>query len=157
MDRLAANADFRMLLADRIYQHFYNDGALTRERTTGRYMDRAGEIRGAIVGESARWGDEPRPSQPYTREDWQAEVDRLVTQYFSGRTETVLNQLKNRGWYPSVEAPVFQIDGKDQHGGAVPTGATLGMVEVRRRRHDLVHARRLRSPHSRQRGACQRC
>ncbi|MEN6429217.1 MAG: CotH kinase family protein, partial [Phycisphaerales bacterium] len=31
MDRLAANADFRMLLADRIYEQFYNDGALTKE------------------------------------------------------------------------------------------------------------------------------
>ncbi len=129
MDRLAANADFRMLLADHIYRHFYHDGALTRERTTERYLDRADEIRGAIVGESARWGDEPRPSQPYTREDWQTEVDRLVDQYFSGRTQTVVNQLKNRGWYPSVEPPGFRIDGEDRHGGAVPAGAALGMVQ----------------------------
>jgi hypothetical protein len=128
MNRLAANADFRVLLADRIYRHFYNDGVLTREQTTARYQNLADSIRGAIVGESARWGDEPRPSKPYTREDWQKEVDRLVNQYFSGRTETVLGQLKSKGWYPSVEAPVFQIDGVDRHGGAVPTGASLTMV-----------------------------
>ncbi|RPJ38158.1 MAG: hypothetical protein EHM35_05155, partial [Planctomycetaceae bacterium] len=102
MDRLAANGDFRMLLADRIYRHFYNGGVLTREGATARYTGRADEIRGAIVGESARWGDEPRPSQPYTREDWETEVNRLVTQYFSGRTQTVVTQLKARGWYPSV-------------------------------------------------------
>ncbi len=129
MDRLAANADFRMLLADRIYEQFYNDGALTKEQTKNRYLARADEIRGAIVGESARWGDEPRPSKPYTREDWLTEVSRLVNQYFSGRTQTVLNQLKNRGWYPSVEAPSFQIDGTDQHGGYAATGASLGMVK----------------------------
>ena len=129
MDRLAENADFRVLLADRIYQHFYNTGTLTRERTTSRYTDLADSIRGAIVGESARWGDVKRAAQAYTREDWQREVDRLVNQYFSGRTQTVLSQLRNRGWYPSVEAPVFQIDGQDQHGGAAPTGAALAMVK----------------------------
>ncbi len=129
MNRLAANADFRVLLADRIYRHFYNDGVLTREQTTARYLALADSIRGAIVGESARWGDEPRPSKPYTREDWQNEVDRLVNQYFSGRTETVLEQLKSKGWYPSVEAPVFQIDGVDRHGGTVPAGASLAMVK----------------------------
>ncbi len=128
MNRLAANADFHVLLADRIYRHFYNDGVLTRESTTARYLDLADSIRGAIVGESARWGDEQRPSKPYTREDWQNEVDRLVNQYFSGRTETVLGQLKSKGWYPSVEAPVFQIDGVDQHGGTVSAGASLGMI-----------------------------
>ena len=90
-------------------------------------MARADEIHGAIVGESARWGDVLR-SPPYTRADWEAEVNRLVNQYFSGRTETVLGQLKAKGWYPSVEAPAFQIDGKDQHGGAVPSGAVLTMV-----------------------------
>ena len=129
MDRLATNPDFRLLLADQIHRHFHNGGALTREQTTRRYLERADEVRGAIVGESARWGDEPRPSQPYTREDWQAEVDRLVSQYFSGRTETVMAQLKARGLYPSVDAPVFQIDGKDQHGGHAPTGARLGMTK----------------------------
>lgn len=125
MDRLAANPDFKMLLADHIHRQFHNGGALTQEGTTARYLARADEIRGAIVGESARWGDVPRPSRPYTREDWQAEVDRLVNEYFSGRTETVLGQLRARGWYPSTEAPGFRIDGKDQHGGAAPTGAVL--------------------------------
>jgi len=128
MDRLAANADFRILLADRIYRYFYNGGVLTRESVTARYTARAQEIHGAIVGESARWGDVKR-SVPFTREDWQNEVDRLVTQYFSGRTETVLSQLKSRGWYPSVDAPVFQINGKDQHGGAAPSQASLGMTK----------------------------
>jgi len=129
MDRLSANADFRVLLADRIYRQFYNDGALTRQKTSERYMARADEMSGAIVGESARWGDVKRPAQPYTRRDWEAEVNRIVTQYFSGRTETVLGQLRSRGWYPSVEAPVFQINGKDRHGGAVPTQASLGMTK----------------------------
>ncbi|MBN1360927.1 MAG: lamin tail domain-containing protein [Sedimentisphaerales bacterium] len=127
MSRLSANADFRVSLADRIYRHFFNDGVLTREQTTKRYTDRAAEIYGAIVGESARWGDEPRPSLPYTRRDWEAEVNRLVTQYFSGRTQTVLSQLRNRGWYPSFDPPDFSVDNQLQHGGHTPTGATLSL------------------------------
>jgi hypothetical protein len=125
MDRLSANADFRVLLSDRIYRHFYHDGVLTREQTTKRYTDRAVEIYGAIVGESARWGDEPRPSQPYTRVEWEAEVNRLVTQYFSGRTQTVLNQLKSRGWYLSFDPPGFAVNNQSQQGGHVAAGATL--------------------------------
>jgi hypothetical protein len=127
MSRLAANSEFRVLLADRIHRRFHNDGALTVDRATDRYLARAAEIDGAIVGESARWGDVKR-STPYTRSDWQAEVNRLVTQYFSGRTETVLGQLRTQGWYPSADAPVFRIDGKDQYGGEVRAGASLTLV-----------------------------
>lgn len=129
MDRLAANGEFRLLLADHIYRHFFNDGVLTKEETTQRYLDRAAEIYGAIVGESARWGDATggwRP--PYTRQDWQAEVDRLVNEYFAVRTDIVLNQLKNHGWYPPVDPPVFQVNGQDQRGGHVPSGALLNLV-----------------------------
>ena len=130
MDRLANNADFSMLLADRIYRHFYNGGVLTRESATARYMARADEIRGAIVGESARWGDEPRPSQPYTREDWETEVNRLVNQYFSNRTQTVLNQLRNRKWYPSVSPPDFLVNGQPQHGGNIDIGQAITLTNA---------------------------
>ncbi len=128
MDRLAANPDFRVLLADRIYRHYYHDGALTRERATQRYTDRADEIRGAIVGESARWGDNARPSQPYTRADWETEVNRLVTQYFATRTETVMGQLRATGWYPSLAPPEFLVNGVPQRGGRIDDSdvVTLG-------------------------------
>jgi len=126
MDRLAANADFRMLLADQIYKAFFNDGPLTREQATQRYLSRAHQIAGAIVGESARWGDVLR-NPPPTQATWQAEVDRLVNQYFSGRTETVLEQLKDRGWYPAVEAPVYLINASKQHGGLAQAGDLLSI------------------------------
>ena len=127
MDRLAANSDFKMLLADHIHRYFHHGGALTRDAVTQRYLALASEIHGAIVGESARWGDVKR-SPAFTRVDWQKEVDRLVNTYFSGRTDTVLNQLRTKGWYPSAEAPSFQIDGKDQYGGQTRSGAVLTMV-----------------------------
>ncbi len=127
--RLVTNPEFRMLLADRANRHFRNGGTLTRESATNRYLARAAEAYGAIVGESARWGDVLR-SPAFTREDWQAEVNRLVNQYFSGRTETVLNQLKTQGWYPSVEPPSLLVDGKQQYGGQCRSGAALGMANL---------------------------
>ncbi len=128
MIQLSANPEFKMLLADRIHEAFHNAGPLTREAVTERYQALANGIYGAIVGESARWGDLKQPSRPYTRLDWEAEVTRLVTQYFSARTDTVLGQLKSKGWYPAIEPPTLQIDGQTQYGGAVRSAAVLTLV-----------------------------
>ena len=128
INRLLLNSDFRMLLADHIHKHFFNGGTLTPERTTQRYLDLVDEVYGAIVGESARWGDSLR-STPYTRNvEWNAEVNRLVNQYFSGRTDTVLNQLKQAGFYPSVAAPVFYVNGLYQYGGYVDSTDVISMI-----------------------------
>jgi hypothetical protein len=125
LNRLNANADFRVLLADHIYQCFFHDGVLTPSRSTARYMARAEEIDGAIVGESARWGDSRRPSQPYTRADWRAECDRLVNEYFSVRTDIVLDQLRQAGFYPSVSPPEFSVNDKPRRGGHLNDGDVL--------------------------------
>ena len=117
LSRLNANADFRVLLADRVYQRFFNDGVLTPDCAAARYMARADEIDRAIVGESARWGDSRRANAPYTRVDWLAERDRLVDQYFSTRTTTVIDQLRQTGFYPSISPPDFLVNGAPQHGG----------------------------------------
>jgi len=122
LNRLRSNEEFRILLADHIYRHFFNGGALTSARSIERYMTRANEIDRAIVGESARWGDSRR-SYPYTRDvEWVAEIDRLVNQYFSVRTDIVLQQFIQAGFYPNVDAPTFS-----QHGGLVSSGFTLQM------------------------------
>lgn len=127
INELLDNDEFKLLLADHIHRHFHNDGALTRDMTTSRYMIRADEICGAIVGESARWGDVLR-SQAYTREDWQDEVDRLVSDFFSSRTETVMEQFKDAGWYPSVEAPEFYINDVAGYAEVIQDGDVLTMT-----------------------------
>jgi hypothetical protein len=125
LSRLTANADFRVMLADQIYQRFFNDGVLAASVAGARYMARAGEIDRAIVGESARWGDSIRSTPPYTRADWIAERDRLASQYFPVRTDTVLNQLRQAGLYPSISPPDFLVNGKPQHGGHVRNSDTI--------------------------------
>ena len=127
MDKLLVNPQFKLLLADRIHKHFHNDGALTREQSTARYLSRSDSIQGAIVGESARWGDAQR-SSPYTHAHWQSEVDRLVNDFFATRTQTVLSQLDEKGWYPSVAAPNFNINGEASYNSPIQSGDLLTMA-----------------------------
>ena len=110
---LAANRRFKQLLADKIHKYFFNQGALSAESSMLRYWTRSEDLARAIVGESARWGDAIRSQRPYTRDnEWASERSRLINSYLSTRTDTVLSQLRNRGYYPTLGAPVFDINGE---------------------------------------------
>jgi len=116
---LAKNKEFKMLLADRVYQHFFNGGALTYPPVLERWNKRADEVRNSIVCESARWGDYRRDSHPnpssnrlYTLNgDWVPAYNNVVQNIFPGRTKTVIQQLKDAGFYPSVDPPEFTNSG----------------------------------------------
>jgi hypothetical protein len=125
--KLRENPEFRLRYADRVHKHLFHGGALTPEAATTRWETRAQEIYGAIVCESARWGDAQR-AQPYTRDvEWMAERMRLLTTYFPQRTQILLGQLKTARLYPAVEAPAFQVNGVDRHGGQISSGDALSM------------------------------
>jgi len=126
--RLTDNTEYRILFADHVHRHFYNDGVLTPLGATNLYQIRLNEVDRAVVGESARWGDNHR-STPYTRDiEWVRERDWLLTQYFPQRSAIVLNQLRRRGWYPDVDAPVFSINGLYQYGGMISNDDLLSMT-----------------------------
>jgi hypothetical protein len=126
--RLQANAEFRLLVADHVHRHFFNDGVLTPAACAVRYAVRTNEIQRAVVGESARWGDAKR-EPAITRSDWVQAVASMMDNYFPRRSGIVLNQLRNRGLYPTIDAPRL-----NQHGGLVSAGfnitlnATNGMI-----------------------------
>ncbi len=121
---LTTNAEYRVLFADHVHRHFFNDGALTVDSARERWLARAEEIRLALVAESARWGDAHRIGNAYTPDvEWQTELDFLTNAYMPQRTDIVLGQLKNKGLYPSVEAPSF-----NQHGGPVANDFLLNMI-----------------------------
>lgn len=105
--------DFLMLLADRIYRHFFNDGALTPARNTARLNERMAEIADSLVAECARWGYR-------TPENWVAAADNIRTGLFPNRTANLLGMLRQRGWYPAFDPPQF-----NQPGGRVPQGFEL--------------------------------
>lgn len=106
--QLRQNAEWRLLFADRVQKHFFNGGALTTNQTIPRFLGLCDAVDRAIVGESARWGDLVRQSQPYTRDvEWRMEKNRLLTQFFPVRTDLVVQQFKAAGLYPSLDAPSF--------------------------------------------------
>ena len=125
--RLTANTEFRIQVADRIHQHYFNNGVLTEANTVARYWNRVMDIDRAIIGESARWGDTLR-STPYTRNiEWVNERNRLTNTYFPARDDVVLSQLRSAGYYPNIDAPIFNINGSYQHGGYITSSDLLSM------------------------------
>ncbi|HUS73710.1 MAG TPA: FN3 associated domain-containing protein, partial [Sedimentisphaerales bacterium] len=117
---LTDHPEYRMRFADRVHKYFFDDGVLTPEPSTARLMARANQINMAIIAESARWGDSKREPPLTKNDDWLPEINSLVNNYFPYRTGIVLNQFKSEGWYPNIEAPIF-----NQHGGEVPSGFNL--------------------------------
>jgi hypothetical protein len=129
--KLMVHPEYRLLFADRAHQHMFNDGVMTPEKAIAQCLTRANQIDLAIIAESARWGDQrpARANNPYTKADWWKEVDGyLIKTFFPVRTGIVLNQLRNRGLYPQVAAPVFQINGRYQHGGHLAATDILSMT-----------------------------
>ncbi len=79
----------------------------------------------------------PAPHGPdyyFTREDsWVIERDNLVDNYIPAIHDTansyaLINVLRPRGLYPEIDPPQLRIDGADQHGGAIASGAVLTMT-----------------------------
>jgi len=129
----AANAEFRLLLADRIHRHLSAGGVLSPEAVREQVSRRLREIELAVVCESARWGDvaggfpfgptggerptrvgpdgEPRPV-PRTRDgEWRAEADRWLTAFIPRRTEIVRFQLWRQGFVSELAGVGFQPPG----------------------------------------------
>jgi hypothetical protein len=128
------NADFRMLFADRVYKHFYHGGPFYvnptnsawnpafpgNNRPAERFAALAEQVRRAIVGESARWGDQ-LGTGPFTRDEhWQTRRDSILRNYFPYRSANVLAQFRQAGLYPNLEPPVM-----NRRGGVVSPGFQL--------------------------------
>ncbi|HDQ44149.1 MAG TPA: T9SS type A sorting domain-containing protein, partial [bacterium] len=103
--QLANHPVYRLRFADWVYRFFFDGGALTPEAVTRRLEERRDQIETAIIAESARWGDS-KVSQPRTyHKDWLPAVEFLIDTYAPIRTEMVLNQFRDKGWFPDVPAP----------------------------------------------------
>jgi len=126
--------EFKSAYADQIQKHFFNDGALTLQRNLDWLDEAEARLYEGIVGESARWGDGYNDSgAPRTRDgNWTPQINWLRDTYFparssvtSGAGSSVLQQYKNAGLYPNIDAPSLSINGSSQHGGFITVGDTL--------------------------------
>jgi len=137
--QLRQNPEFRLLFGDHVHRAFFDGGPLyvaasrsswdpthpEDNRPAALYAELANAIEKAMLVENARWGD---VSGTYTMAQWRTERDYLLNTYLVQRPGIVLGQLRSAALYPSVDAPIFQINGTYQHGGHVATGAKLSMT-----------------------------
>jgi len=124
---LIQNNEYRMFFADRVHHHLFNNGILTPEYMSRLYLDIADQVEMPIICESARWGD-MHHHPPLNQDDWYDMRDWLLENFFQQRYDIVLQQLKNAGLYPDIDAPVFSVNGVYQHGGTISADDLLLMA-----------------------------
>lgn len=119
---LCKNADYRLRFSDIVQKRFFNGGSMTPSTARAMAQARANTIQTAIIAESARWGDS-KVSTPRTKADWTTAVNEVINSIMPGRTARVLQQLRDRGWFPSLNAPTLS-----PFGGRYPPGQELTMA-----------------------------
>src|SRR5262245_39900925 len=115
---LRAHPEFRREFGDHAQKHLFNGGALTPGPAQTRWQTRADEIDRAIVGELARW------VRGVTLPVWQT-AESSVSGWLPQRTSILINQLRNAGLYPQLNAPGFS-----RFGGLVPPGFALVITNL---------------------------
>jgi len=128
VNALLENPDFKMELADRLYQHLFNDGALTDANARVRWQHLNHPVEQAIIAESARWGD-VRFDPPLTQADWFAARDDVLAQ-MEGNAAKLITLAREAGYYPEIDPPQFnQQDGSAEPGFELTlTGSTEGVI-----------------------------
>lgn len=140
--------EFRVRFADRAWKHLTHGGALSNERNRARFEARVAELDLAIIGESARWGDD-RESRDYTRDrHWLNAINGPLTttprrgvlgSWFPetgrNRTDRIItawtSDARNGRWRSgdfrllNTDAPEFTVNGVEQHGGRLTPGQVL--------------------------------
>ncbi len=112
---LKQNIEYRMMFADAVYKHCFNNGALSPANFEKSFLFRANEIDDAIILESARWGDylEKETGVTYTKNEyWDVEVNKVLESYIPQRRDIVISQLQDfkNNLFPKIMPPVFEIE-----------------------------------------------
>jgi hypothetical protein len=111
--KLAANKEYRLKFADRVYRHFYNNGVFTPDSAIARFKSTSDQLEMAIIAESARWGDSKSGTARTKDDDWQKAVNRVVFDYMPYRIDIVLQQLIAEDLSITFMPPVFKNNGTE--------------------------------------------
>ncbi len=127
--RLAVHPEYRLRYADRVYKHFFNDGTCKDETSINRLKYRKNQIDLAIIAQSARWGDSISETPRTKDDDWLPAINFMQNDIFPGRTEIVINQFKNKDWYPDFDPPEFNLEnGIVSPGTTVTLNSSIGKI-----------------------------
>lgn len=146
---LMKDEEFKNIFNHRAHVLLTDNGLLTEKGVREVWDSLFYVVRYALYDESARWGDYRRDIHPYTSQGHRYRVDsyymderkRLIKNYFTSRTDVVIQQLKAKGWYSvydginSIDAPteitrpIYNLSGirigtTDDHGNfpTLPNG-----------------------------------
>ncbi|UCG48152.1 MAG: CotH kinase family protein, partial [Phycisphaerales bacterium] len=103
---LKSSQTFRHVFADRIYKHFYNDGAMTEANIQRRFYELKNMLYGVIPSMNM-----------YVLNTW-----------VPSRLSTFLNACIQEGVY-TFNGPTLKINGSSQYGGPASVGDSLGMSD----------------------------
>jgi hypothetical protein len=114
---LKENEKYRLMFADAVYKHCYNDGTLIPENFEKIFLARKNEIEDAVVLESARWGDfrKDKSGVTYTKKYWDIEINKILTEYIPNRRDIFVKQLQNKDnrLFPEFMPPLIKIHSHD--------------------------------------------
>ncbi len=96
--------EFKLLFADRVHKHFFNDGALTDARIRARYNTVKARLNGSVSGFN----------------------DRIGSTWIPQRRRYVLDHLYRAGLFASSNAPAFSLPA-----GRAPAGYALPLTNLR--------------------------
>lgn len=103
---LATCPDFRIRVADHVYQHLVKPGGVfTYEKCLPRFLRLRNMVELPNIASHARWGSLS------TIVGWKSTVDGIVQNYLPNRPAVFLQQLRNRGLYPRIDPPEFSLAG----------------------------------------------
>lgn len=132
--QLRKNALFKRYFADRVQLHCFNNGSLSPEGAADTWTKLADVIDNSIYAESARWGDYRKDVHSYVlgpfylfRKDVHYDTQKkdLIENFFPKRTDIFLEQLKDAGLFPTVDAPSYRIDGQIAEKDTVNEGSIM--------------------------------
>ena len=106
---LKANNTFRQVFADRLYEHFFNDGALTEANITRRFLELRDEMLGVISN-----------MDMYVLNTW-----------VPNRLDIFLNACVREGMY-TFAGPNFRVNGNESYGGYMSPGDVLTITDFGR-------------------------
>ncbi len=118
---ISNDPDFAMLVEDRIYKHFFCDETLSPQKNIERFIRRVQEIKKGVIAETNRW--DTVSQDPTNQGSWLNNIDWYLNTYFPNRTNIVIQQLIDAGYYDGIDPVVFS-----QNGGTVFPGFQLTLI-----------------------------
>ncbi|HCO95878.1 MAG TPA: hypothetical protein DIU00_18390 [Phycisphaerales bacterium] len=111
---LKVSSTFRQVFADRLYKHFFNDGVLTKDNITKRFLELRDEMQGVIPN-----------MDMYVLNTW-----------VPNRLDVFLTACEREGMY-TFSGPKFIVNGVERYGGYLSEGDALIMTD--HGRFNVIH------------------